>query len=124
MKIAFEFCKAALLRPLTAGSSVILIASYAGLGVSPISGGYAGAKRTQILIANYSQKESDRLGLGLEFAVLAAHIVPDTAFGRYLVASYSSYLGMSKADFIASMASPANATHVAAAAILIAKKSK
>ena len=122
VKIAFQFCKAALLRPLASGSSVILIASCAGLGVSPLSGGYAGAKRTQILIANYSQKESDRLGLGLRFAVLAPHIVPDTALGRQLVAGYSSYLGMSQADFIASMASPANATDVAAAAILMAKR--
>lgn len=121
VKIAFLFCKAALSKPLTAGSSVILVASYAGLGVSPNSGGYAGAKRTQILIANYSQKESDRLGLGLRFTVLAPHIVPDTAFGRYLVGSYSSYLGMSEADFIASMASPPSATDVAAAAIRMAK---
>jgi len=28
---------------------------------SPMSGGYAGAKRTQMFIANYAQKESDRL---------------------------------------------------------------
>lgn len=121
VKIAFRFCKAALLRPLATGASVILVASYAGLGVSPLSGGYAGAKRTQILIANYSQKESDRLGLGLRFAVLAPQIVPDTNFGRRLVAGYSRYLGMSEADIIASMDSPPSPVDVAAAAVQVAR---
>jgi NAD(P)-dependent dehydrogenase (short-subunit alcohol dehydrogenase family) len=121
VKIAFLFCKAALLRPLAAGASVILVASRAGLGVSPNSGGYAGAKRTQMLIANYSQKESDRLGLGLGFTVLAPHIVPDTDFGKHLVAGYSRYLGIPEADFIASMVSPPSSSDVAAAAVQAAE---
>ncbi len=58
VKIAFHFCKAALSRPLPPGSSVILVSSGAALAGSPLTGGYAGAKRTQIFIANYSQKES------------------------------------------------------------------
>src|SRR5262249_53232548 len=68
VKISFHFCKAALSRPLPAGTSVVLISSGAALAGSPNSGGYAGAKRTQIFMANYSQKESDRLGLGLRFS--------------------------------------------------------
>ena len=120
VKIAFQFCKATLTWPLAAGGSVILIASCAGLGVSPNSGGYAGAKRTQILIANYSQKESDRLGLGLTFTVLAPHIMPDTPFGKRLIAGYSRYIGLSEGDFIASLASPPSAFDVAAAAIQVA----
>ena len=44
VRIAFQFCKAALSRPLPAGSSVILIASSAALAGSPLTGGYAGAK--------------------------------------------------------------------------------
>src|SRR5262249_31940848 len=88
VKIAFHFCKAALLRPLRAGTLVILISSGALAG-SPNSGGYAGAKRTQMFIANYSQKESDRLGLGLRFAALAPRIMPDTDLGKHAVAGYS-----------------------------------
>jgi NAD(P)-dependent dehydrogenase (short-subunit alcohol dehydrogenase family) len=65
VKIAFNFCRAALSRPLIPGTSVVLISSGAALAGSPLSGGYAGAKRTQIFLANYSQKESHRLGLGL-----------------------------------------------------------
>src|SRR5215510_16105741 len=120
VKIAFHFCKAALSRPLPAGASVILISGCAALAGSPNSGGYAGAKRTQIFIANYSQKESDRLGLGLRFMTLAPHIMPDTELGKHAVAGYSRYLGMSAADFIQSMASPPASSDVATAVIKLA----
>ena len=106
VKIAFHFCKAALSRPLPAGATVIVLSSGAALAGSPNSGGYAGAKRTQLFIANYSQKESDRLGLGLHFMALAPRIMPDTELGKHAVAGYSRYLGISAADFIKSMASP------------------
>jgi len=117
VRIAFQFCKAALSRPLPAGSAVILVASGAGLAGSPISGGYAGAKRTQMFIANYSQKESDRLGLGLKFAALAPRIMPDSELGRHAVAGYARYLGISEADFVKGMAAPPTAQDVAAAAL-------
>ncbi len=117
VKIAFHFLKAALSRPLPAGGSVVLISSGAALAGSPLSGGYAGAKRTQIFMANYSQKESDRLGLGLRFLALAPRMMPDTDLGKHAVAVYSRYLGMSVAEFIQSMASPPTSCNVAAAVI-------
>jgi len=123
VKIAFHFCKAALSRPLPAGSSVILIASGAALAGSPNSGGYAGAKRTQIFMANYSQKESDRLGLGLRFMALAPRIMPDTELGKHAVAGYSGYLGISEADFVQSMAAPPSASDVATAVVELATNS-
>lgn len=115
VKMAFLFCRAALARPLPAGTSVILVASGAALAGSPISGGYAGAKRTQLFLASYSQKESDRMGLGLHFTALAPRIIPDTDLGRHAVAGYSRYLGTTGADFIASMDGPPAASDVAAA---------
>src|SRR6516165_3980994 len=120
VKIAFHFCKAALSRPLPAGASVILISSGAALAGSPISGGYAGAKRTQLFMANYSQKESDRLGLGLRFMALAPRIMPDTELGKHAVAGYSRYLGISEADFVQSMAAPPSASDVATAVVELA----
>jgi NAD(P)-dependent dehydrogenase (short-subunit alcohol dehydrogenase family) len=120
VKIAFHFYKAALSRPLPKGASVILIASGAALAGSPNSGGYAGAKRTQLFMANYSQKESDRLGLGLRFVALAPRMMPDTELGKHAVAGYSRYLGISTADFIQSMASPPTSSDVAAAVIELA----
>jgi NAD(P)-dependent dehydrogenase (short-subunit alcohol dehydrogenase family) len=120
VKIAFHFFKAALSRPLRTGASVILISSGAALAGSPVSGGYAGAKRTQMFMANYSQKESDRLGLGLRFTTLAPRIMPDTELGKHAVAGYSRYLGISADDFIRSMVSPPISSDVATAVIEVA----
>jgi len=117
VKTSFHFCKAALSRPLSAGASVVLISSGAALAGSPLTGGYAGAKRTQIFMAKYSQKESDRLGLGLRFMTVAPRIIPETELGRRAVAGYSRYLGMSESDFIKGMASPPTACNVAASII-------
>ena len=106
VRISFMFCREALRLPLSSGTAVILISSGAALGGSPISGGYAGAKRTQMFIANYAQKESDRLELGLRFLALApARIMPDTELGRFAVDSYARYLGISPAEFVAGMSS-------------------
>src|SRR5215468_10088666 len=120
VKIAFDFCKAVLSRPLPAGASVILISSGAALAGSPNSGGYAGAKRTQMFIANYSQKESDRLGLDVRFMTLAPRMMPDTEFGRQAAAGYSRYLGISQADFVKSMSSPPSPADVASGVIDLA----
>jgi NAD(P)-dependent dehydrogenase (short-subunit alcohol dehydrogenase family) len=120
VKIAFHFCKAALSLPLPKGASILLISSGAALAGSPNSGGYAGAKRTQIFMANYSQKESDRRGLGLRFTALAPRMMPDTEFGKHAVAGYSRYLGISPADFIQSMDSPPTSSDVATAVIEVA----
>ena len=117
VKLAFHFCKAALTRPLAPGSSVIVISSGAALLGSPISGGYAGAKRTQIFIQNYSQKESDRLGLGIRFFALAPRIMPESEIGRHAIAGYSRYLGISKSEFVQGMESPPSASDVATATI-------
>jgi NAD(P)-dependent dehydrogenase (short-subunit alcohol dehydrogenase family) len=121
VKISFLFCKAALSKPLAPGSVVVLVSSGAALGGSPISGGYAGAKRMQMLIANYCQKESDRLGLGIRFLALApAMIMPSTEFGRHAVEGYAEYLGMSVADFVNSMKSPQTPEDVVAAVFELA----
>jgi NAD(P)-dependent dehydrogenase (short-subunit alcohol dehydrogenase family) len=119
VKIAFQFCKAALLEPLPAGTSVVLISSTAALSGSPIMGGYAGAKRTQMFIANYAQKESDRLGLGIRFISLAPFIVPDTQIGKQAIAGYARYTGIPAIDLLQAMESPPSAGDVAAAVIEI-----
>lgn len=119
-KITFHFSKAALLRPLAKGASVIVIASGAALSGSPISGGYAGAKRAQIFTATYAQKESDRLGLGLRFSALAPRMMPDTDFGKYAVAGYARYLGISEESFVQSMTAAPTASDLADAVIQLA----
>jgi len=114
VKMSFLFCREALRMPLQPGATVILVSSGAALGGSPISGGYAGAKRMQMFMANYGQKESDRLGLGLRFlALLPARIMPQTELGRRAVDGYARYLRMSASDFIQGMSSPQSPEDVA-----------
>jgi NAD(P)-dependent dehydrogenase (short-subunit alcohol dehydrogenase family) len=121
VKMSFLLCKAALSRPLPPGTTVILISSGAALGGSPISGGYAGAKRMQMFMANYAQKESDRLGLGLRFLALAPmRPMPDTEGGQAAAAGYAKYLGITPAEFIRRIDSPQTAQDVANAVVQFA----
>ena len=124
VKIAFHFCKAALSLPLPEGTRIVLVSSGAALAGSPLTGGYAGSKRTQLFIANYSQKESDRLRRGLRFLAIAPRIMMDTEIGESAIAGYSNYLGVSAEDFVRSMASPPTASHAAEAIIELATSDK
>jgi NAD(P)-dependent dehydrogenase (short-subunit alcohol dehydrogenase family) len=95
VRMSFQFCAHVLRTPLPPGSTVVLISSGAGLFGSPISGGYAGSKRMQMLMATYCQKESARLGLGIRFVTLVPMcILPETELGETAVKGYAQYLGM------------------------------
>jgi NAD(P)-dependent dehydrogenase (short-subunit alcohol dehydrogenase family) len=121
VKASFLFCRAALRLPLAPGTRIFLISSGAALGGSPLSGGYAGAKRMQMFIANYAQKESDRLGLGLRFlSVVPLRIMPQTDLGRTAVTGYSRFLGMSPEEFIKGMDSAQTPEDVARAVVELA----
>jgi NAD(P)-dependent dehydrogenase (short-subunit alcohol dehydrogenase family) len=121
VRASFLFCGYALRAPLLAGSTVILISSGAGLGGSPLSGGYAGAKRMQMFMASYGQKESNRLGLGIRFAALVPlRIMPETQLGKVAVEGYARYLGIQPAEFIQGMANRHSTVDVAEAVIRIA----
>jgi len=122
VRASFEFCKRALSQPLSPGALVILVSSGAAIGGSPISGGYAGSKRTQMFIAQYAQRESDRLGLGLRFVALAPMgIMPETDLGRHAVSGYSAYLGISAADFVASLSGRPSVVDVVQAVLAVAE---
>ena len=121
VRMSFLFCGHALRTPLAPGSAVMLIASGAGLGGSPLSGGYAGAKRMQMFMAGYCQKESGRLGLGIRFTcVVPMRIMPETELGTAAVAGYARYLGIPPADFVAGMSNRQTARDVADAVVRLA----
>ena len=121
VKMSFLFCSHSLRSPLAPGSTVILISSGAGIHGSPISGGYAGAKRMQMFMASYCQKESIRLGLGIRFAALVPmRLMPETDLGKVAVEGYARYMGMKPAEFIEGMIGRQSAADVAAAVVQIA----
>jgi NAD(P)-dependent dehydrogenase (short-subunit alcohol dehydrogenase family) len=121
VKASFLFCRAALSLPLSPGATVILISSGAAIGGSAISGGFAGAKRMQMFLADYCQSESERLNLGLRFFALAPmRIMPDTDLGKIAVDGYARRLGIPAKEFIKNMEAPQTPQDVAGALITIA----
>jgi NAD(P)-dependent dehydrogenase (short-subunit alcohol dehydrogenase family) len=100
VKLSLLFCQAALTPPLPAGTTIILMSSGAAIGGSPLSGGYSGAKREQMILASYAQEESDRLHLGLRFLALApGNIMPETDMGKTAASAYAFSRGLSVEDF-------------------------
>jgi NAD(P)-dependent dehydrogenase (short-subunit alcohol dehydrogenase family) len=117
---SFNICKAALNAPLQPGSTVVLVSSGAGLGGSPLSGGYAGAKRMQMFIAEYAQEESDRHELGLRFlSIVPRYMMPDTAIGKNASEGYAKYRGITVEQFLSRFEHPQTTTDVADALITL-----
>lgn len=118
VKMTFLFCQEALLTPLAPGSVVVIISSGAGLGGSPLGGGYSGAKRTQMFLAKYCQAESDRRELGIRFmALVPTRIMPETELGKAAVDGYVRYLGIPAEQFLANMGGRQSPADVAQAVL-------
>jgi len=117
-RMAFLFCREALRLPLASGSTVVIISSGAGLGGSPISGGYAGAKRMQMFLARYCQAESDRRELGIRFvALVPSRIMPETDLGQAALNGYARYLDVPPEKFLENMGARQSPSDVAEAVL-------
>ncbi|HKZ15348.1 MAG TPA: SDR family NAD(P)-dependent oxidoreductase [Solirubrobacterales bacterium] len=99
VKIAFEVGRAAIARPLRPGSTVVIVASGAALGGSPKSGGYAGAKRTQMFMADYLQQLATARELGIRFAAVAPQLVAGTVIAEVAASAYAA-AGESTAEYM------------------------
>ncbi len=118
VKMSLLFSQAALTTPLPAGTTVILISSGAAVNGSPLSGGYAGAKRMQMFLAHYAQEEADRLHLGVRFlALVPGGMIPTTELGKVAVEAYASSLGLSPADFLKNRSATPTTEDVARAVV-------
>ena len=101
VRIAFEVGRAVLAGPLRPGSTVLVVSSGAALDGSPLSGGYAGAKRMQIFLVEYLQRIADVRGLKIRFVALAPRqFLVGTAIGDAAAAAYSAQAGMGVEDFL------------------------
>jgi NAD(P)-dependent dehydrogenase (short-subunit alcohol dehydrogenase family) len=121
VRAAFHVGQLALRRPLRAGSHVVIVSSGAGLHGSPLSGGYAGSKRTQMFLADYLQKRADARKLGIRYtAVVPNQLLAGSEIGKTAAASYGAAAGMSPEKFMERFAAPLDADGVAAAILRIA----
>jgi NAD(P)-dependent dehydrogenase (short-subunit alcohol dehydrogenase family) len=117
---AFHWIRYALQRPLAPGSSVIAISSGAAINGSPLSGGYAGAKATVKLIADYAAIESERAGLGISFASVLPRLTPATDLGAKAVRAYAERQGVDVDTFVRSSGPALTADQVGRSVLQIA----
>ena len=107
VKATFHFGKEALSMPLAPGSQVVTMSSGAGIAGSPLSGGYAGAKRMQWFMTRYLADESRLLGRGIRFlALLPKQILGDTELGSTAAAAYAARAGITPEQFLERFGAP------------------
>lgn len=103
VKSTFHFGKEAIMMPMPAGSTVVIVSSGVAIGGSPLSGGQAGAKRMQWFLAQYLQQESNTLKLGIRFvALLPRQLVGATELGHAAASALAAQQGISEQAFLES----------------------
>jgi len=121
VRIAFNWLREALLKPLQPGSRVIVISSGAAVNGSPLSGGYAGAKATQRFITSYAQDEANRAGLEVAFTAVLPRITPLTDLGRPAVKAYAARNGQSEQEYLQPIGEPLTPELAGAALVELVK---
>jgi NAD(P)-dependent dehydrogenase (short-subunit alcohol dehydrogenase family) len=107
VQMTFAFGKEALLLPLAPSSVVVIVSSGAAIGGSPLSGGYAGAKRMQWFLAHYLQREADALNRDIRFVVLVPRQISGaTELGHTAATAYAAQQGISEQAFLARFGPP------------------
>lgn len=102
VKAGLFWMQAALRTPLPGGSRVLVGSSGAAVAGSPLSGGYAGAKRMLWIMANYANGVSAEKRLGIRFqSVVPMQMVGGTGVGEAGAAGYSAKAGISVEAFLA-----------------------
>jgi NAD(P)-dependent dehydrogenase (short-subunit alcohol dehydrogenase family) len=122
VKIAFQLGQIAIRRPLRPGSLVVIVSSGAGLGGSPLSGGYAGAKRMQMFLAGYLQGSADAAKLGIRFlALVPKQLVARTELGAMAADAYAARAGVTREKFMERFGAPLTAEAVARTIVGVAR---
>lgn len=107
VKAGLHWMQAALATPLAKGSRVLVSSSGAAVGGSPMSGGYAGAKRMLWLMANYADRLAGEKDLGIRFqTIIPRQQIAGTGVGDTASSAYSAKLGLGRAAYLARFGAP------------------
>src|SRR3984893_4461094 len=107
VKAGLYWMQAALKTPLKSGSRVLVGSSGAAQNGSPLSGGYAGAKRMLWMMTNYANGVSAQNKLGIRFqAIVPQQIIGDTGVGDAGANAYASSMGIGRDEFLARFGTP------------------
>jgi NAD(P)-dependent dehydrogenase (short-subunit alcohol dehydrogenase family) len=113
VKGGFHWLQAALRLPLPRGSRVLIGSSGAAVNGSPMSGGYAGAKRMLWLMADYANKVSAEQDLGIRFqAIVPRQMLAAGGVGRAGAEAYSKRKGNTPEAFLTNFGTPMTAREV------------
>ena len=107
VKAGLYWMQAALKMPLQPGSRVLVGSSGAAQNGSPLSGGYAGAKRMLWLMAQYANGVSMQNKLGIRFqAIVPQQIIGNTGVGDAGADAYARASGIAREEFLARFGTP------------------
>jgi NAD(P)-dependent dehydrogenase (short-subunit alcohol dehydrogenase family) len=107
VKAGLYWIQAALKTPLKAGSRVLVASSGAAQNGSPLSGGYAGAKRMLWLMAKYANGVSMQNKLGIRFqAIVPLQMIGNTGVGDAGAEAYADTMGIGRDEFLARFGAP------------------
>jgi NAD(P)-dependent dehydrogenase (short-subunit alcohol dehydrogenase family) len=110
VKAGFHWMQEALRLPLGRASRVLIVSSGAAVAGSPMSGGYAGAKRMLWLMANYANVVSAELDLAIRFqALVPQQMTAAGGVGRTGAEYYSRRKGVTPEQFLAGFGKPLSA---------------
>jgi len=110
VKAGFHWLQAALRLPLARGSRVLVGSSGAAVNGSPMSGGYAGAKRMLWLMAAYANGVSAEQDLGIRFqAIVPRQMLAAGGVGRAGAQAYARRKGVTPEAFLANFGTPMSA---------------
>ena len=107
MKGGLFWMQAALNLPLAPGARVLVGSSGAAQQGSPLSGGYAGAKRMLWFMAKYANGVAKQKGLGIRFqAIVPLQMIAGTSVGDAGAGAYARAMGVEREAFLARFGAP------------------
>jgi NAD(P)-dependent dehydrogenase (short-subunit alcohol dehydrogenase family) len=107
VKAGLYWIQAALNLPLAPGARVLVASSGAARQGSPLSGGYAGAKRMLWFMAGYANGVAAQKGLGIRFqTIMPVQMVGGTGVGDAGASAYARASGVEREAFLARFGAP------------------
>ncbi len=101
-KMSFLWSKALLNQNVSRPVTLVSLSSGASINGSPLSGGYAGAKRMQSFLMQYAQNEANQRNLPVSFVtIIPKQLLQGTKIAHAAASSYARLQGKTVAEFMA-----------------------
>ena len=117
-KLTFLWVQA-VLRANQGPEHVVVFGSGAALFGSPLSGGYAGAKKMNAFIAEYASGLASRTKRPIRFHCLIPPMSPHTEFGAAAASAYAQMSGQTFQEFVKQLPSPPSPADIGAAVVAL-----